>query len=524
MEEPREYVFSTQSPKQDRLFELTPRDRGYGLVLFLSAILFAAFGLCGGFQAGFTATALLCFGVCTAYLYPGRAHTGVYAPVCGLLACMLSGVFLLTSNGSVRFFSVLVMGLLAAVWFCALAERRPGTGDLGLLGTVCRSLFPGMCGKMPASMASLFAGKGRKKKGLGKALLGVVLALPVLVIVVPLLISSDAAFSGMAEALADNLGSAAKRIIVGLLLAPFLVSFCFALRKTEHQQTPDSNFRGVESTIVVSFLSVLSVCYLAYLFSQMAYFFSAFQGFLPQGYTFSVSEYARRGFFEMTVIAALNFAIVFGALLLSRKQNGKLSMPVRLLSLFISLFTLIIIATALSKMGLYIGSFGMTVLRITTSAFMVFLTVVFISLILRLFIPRVKVVQTALLAAGCVLLVLGCVNVNRVVASYNYDAYKSGALETVDVQTIAELGDEGVPYLVKLAEDRSVSVAIRSQAESELSALIREEYYHTRMENGKHTVYAQQRHISAYSIAAGQAYTALEQYIRNNPDRFVFAR
>ena len=45
----------------------------------------------------------------------------------------------------------------------------------------------------------------KKKRSIFQSFLGVLLAIPVLVVVVPLLMSSDAAFSGLAEKFCENI-------------------------------------------------------------------------------------------------------------------------------------------------------------------------------------------------------------------------------------------------------------------------------------------------------------------------------
>ena len=163
------------------------------------------------------------------------------------------------------------------------------------------------------------------------------------------------------------------------------------------------------------------------------------------------AEYARKGFFEMCVIAVINLGIVFLSMLLAQKQNGKACHSIKAITTFIAVFTLIIITTAISKMVLYIDAYGMTVLRITTSAFMLFLAIVFIAVILRVYLNKINIVKTALLAAGCVVLILGTMNVNAVCAEYNYKAYNAKKLDSIDIKALYELGDEGIPYIVKIA-------------------------------------------------------------------------
>ena len=212
-----------------------------------------------------------------------------------------------------------------------------------------------------------------------------------------------------------------------------------------------------------SFLTVLSLVYLAYLLSQGAYFFEGFRGLLPAGYT--PAMYARRGFFEMCTICVINLAFFFGAASVCRRREGRLPAFIRLLMCFLCLFSLTLVAISASKMVLYIRSFGMTRLRILTSAFMLVLAVGFICLILRLFRNGVPYLKVTLIAAAAVLLVLSFVNVDRIVASYNTAAYRSGALSGIDVKTISELSDAAVPSLLDLADDADPVVARLARAE-----------------------------------------------------------
>ena len=99
------------------------------------------------------------------------------------------------------------------------------------------------------------------------------------------------------------------KAVAGLIIAPFVVVYAVGLRKG-YQRFPAAarKIEGIDAVAVNTFLAVLSAVYLLYLFSQSAYFFSAFRGLLPEEFT--VAEYARRGFFEMSVIAVINFIVV----------------------------------------------------------------------------------------------------------------------------------------------------------------------------------------------------------------------
>ena len=250
---------------------------------------------------------------------------------------------------------------------------------------------------------------------------------------------------------------------------------------------------------------------------------------MPEGYQFTVAEYARRGFFEMSTIAAINLIIIFATQLLARQKGGKMHGLLRALCAFIAVFTLLIIATAVSKMVLYIELFGMTTLRITTTAFMVFLAIVFLSVIVRLFTPRVKVLKTAVVTAGVILAVLGLCNVDRVVVEYNYHAYQQGWLEEIDLSTIKDAGDEGVPFMLKLTEDEDPTVA--DNANTYMLGYFEDWIYYERElvffdEGDVYSGYWYKLGEKYYdewtewSLPRQRAYQALDQYVKENPAIF----
>lgn len=508
-----------------KLFVSSKNNNIYTLLFILASVLFSVFGVFGGFRIGFTVTIILFMALITAYLRKKENKFSLFGFFSAVLSVAVAFGFTVTSDSSVRFLSFLALVLLMFSYFSALADDRPEIGDLGLLTKIFAPILRMFFLMLYLSAVVFFKRDWEKKRSIFQSFLGVLLAIPVLVVVVPLLMSSDAAFSGLAEKFCENIGFTILKIVLGILFSWIVVAYCVSVEKSKLCETTESKFEGIDTVIVSSFLGMISVCYLAYLFSQLAYFFSAFSGFLPKDYSFTAAEYARRGFFEMSIIAAINFAMIFAALLLSPKKNGKISVVSRILCTFIGVFTLIIISTAVSKMVLYIDRFGMTRLRIGTSAFMLFLSVVFISLMLRLFIPRIRVIKTAFITAGIVLAVLSNLNVNSIIADYNYTAYMNKSLKNIDVETIYELGDEGVPYLVKLLNVKDSETA--ETAEYYLQkCVINGKYYELNSKNTEYsTVYKikdkKYDKISEFGISRNRAYNVLDKYIKENPEILI---
>lgn len=239
----------------------------------------------------------------------------------------------------------------------------------------------------------VLAGGGEKtsqKAGvrkLGAILCGFLLAIPVLLVVLPLLSSADNNFSrlltGFMDNFSENVLSFVLRAVFSLPVTAYLFGLaygCVHYRKTDRirreavRRTGD-RVRMVPDAAVYTALLTISVCYVLFMVLQGQYLFSAFAGIRPEMYTYS--EYARKGFFELCGVAAVNLAVLLAANLFT-KTDREYNRTLRWLNLLISVLTLLLIGTAASKMVLYISAYGLTIRRIQTMVFMGWLAVVFL--------------------------------------------------------------------------------------------------------------------------------------------------
>ena len=225
-------------------------------------------------------------------------------------------------------------------------------------------------------------------------------------------------------------------------------------------------------------------------------------------------------FFEMCMIAFINLSLVFLALLFTKKKEGAVSPWVKGITTFIGAFTLLIIATALSKMVLYIDTYGMTVLRITTSAFMVFTATLFISVILRIYCSKINIVKTALVSAGILMILLGTVNVNGLCAKYNYHRYVNNPSLGIDTQALYGLGDEGIPYLVALAQN---DPDYGREAMTYLSNAYLYDYFEDMKYKDTFTLEELKENrkwkaFGYFSIPKQRAYNSLYEFVEKNPN------
>lgn len=491
------------------------RDLVFAGILAVLCILAADFYFWGGLGLAATVVTALIFLTGASYLLKHRRKLTGYSIYCGLAYVIGAGAFLISDGGFLHFLLIHVLLALATVAMMEVMELRADRdSSFRNVGDFFRTLFGLTFGNIGAAFYGIFhredeTGETKSRK-MGAPLLGFACAIPVLLIVIPLLMSSDEAFDNMLGRISgDTVGELVLSTLLGLFAFLLIFSRLFALPKAEKREKAPSTFRGMASVTLCVALGMISFVYVLYLVSQLAYFFDAFSGLLPKG--FSVAEYARRGFFEMCIVCAINLALIFLAALLSRKEEGKTPLAIRLFSLFFCVFSLVLISTALSKMFLYIGSFGMTHKRILTSVFMLFLAVMFLAVGLRLFVPRVPYMKICLITASLLLIATCYVNVDSMIAEYNVTAYQNHKLDSIDMDTLAELdGDSAVPWLLELLEDEDR--AMRTEAAEQLQALFDEAYlvdWEWTGSSYEHSYRYQPLDWRAYNLAAAKAHQLL---------------
>lgn len=442
------------------------KDRGFAIAFLVASIIGVDFGVFGRFALGFSIACTVL--ILLACVYSARGNRvkpfGVYCAVC---AVTIGCTFAMYNSGFSKFLQVIAIFVLTAIMLLNFTDCCGLSDKSNHVGSVARLMFVTPFERIGATFGSLHlqSKNGEKRKRTG-ALIGVLCAIPVLLVIIPLLASSDAAFEGLLSKLSfDDLPRLIGAVILGSLLFMLLFSAVFAAAKKividDRYNVPNQNGssqKGIPAAGTCGFLGAISSVYVVYILSQISYFFGAFSRLLPENYT--VAEYARRGFFEMSVICAINLVLIGLSIKITRRdENGNTPRSTRMLCLFIALFSIAVDVTVCAKLALYMSNFGLTLLRVYTTVFSIMLAVIFVCVILRLVCRRFPAFKTCVAMIAALGVVVSIVDANTTVARYNYYAYTNGVLNEVDVDTIAEMGDAGVGFLVALLDDSNSEVA-----------------------------------------------------------------
>jgi hypothetical protein len=196
-------------------------------------------------------------------------------------------------------------------------------------------------------------------------------------------------------------------------------------------------------------LACLVLIYIVFFMAMGSYVFSAWHGTVPTAFTYA--EYARKGFVELCQVSFLNLVVLVVVYLFSARSATGRPRVLRVLAGLICALTCLLIATALSKMYLYVQAYGLTPLRLYSSWFMVVLLLVFL-LLLAWHVRSFNVARPLIVGVTVLVLALGLANTDGIIAQYNVERYMTGKTQTIDVNMLDDLFPAAAPALYELKE------------------------------------------------------------------------
>lgn len=458
-----QYIPAPPAVKPETGFSSGKRELGFAILTTIVSVLLVNAILLGGLQLGFGVLTIVSICATAVYLLrSGCRLTGYSGALLGL-SIVISASFARSDDGFVKFVMFCFLLLSTNLGLCLLAgqNRHNPAGILSLLDAFRAALMLGV-GKLGDSFRGLRAAYRQRSvsgKKQGAVLVGLLIAVPILVVLIFLLMRADAAFEGLVDLLPHvDLSEIYVSLMIGVPLACVLYTRGVALKQAGKEAPAQIAFKSMNPVTVNTVLWAVCGVYAVYLLSQLAYFVGGFAGILPAEYT--MAEYARRGFFEMAWLCAINLGLIALAVALSGEKTGATTKG---LCLFIGVVTLFFVVTASAKMLLYIDSYGLTRLRVLTEIIMVFLALTTIFVCVWLFIPKFAYMKAVLLMALALGAATAWADVDTVVAAYNVSAYRSGQMAAVDVDYLGSLSDGAIPYIAQLADDPNPDVAAQAR-------------------------------------------------------------
>lgn len=215
---------------------------------------------------------------------------------------------------------------------------------------------------------------------------------------------------------------------------------------TEKPQEKLKNFFSLGLTEVSVILGLMNLLFLSFVVIQIRYFFGGAQ-FVQQIAGMTYADYARRGFFELVWVAALVLPILLAVHYLLRKDNPRNEQVFRFLAGGQIVLLFVIMASAVSRMFLYQNEYGLTELRVYTTAFMFWLATVFVIFAATVLIGRrERFAFGAYLSALFVVVALQFINPDALIVKTNLSRMNEGKF--FDARYAASLSADAIPFLI----------------------------------------------------------------------------
>lgn len=381
-----------------------------------------------------------------------------------LLAAVLyifSFVFSITANSLIKgLTAVFLFGAGAYFVYSVAASKREVERFLPF--ALCKAVFEYPFSKFDrqgrVAMDSLSSSKAGSSAKL--IFLGLLLTVPLTVVVGALLISADDGLERMFTEIFDSVfRQDIATLIAQLLLAVPCSMYLFGMfysnsHRRDINMLDEQNctrklydIRLISNLVMYTAVTPICILYVMFFISQAGYFLSAFGHSLPEGFTYA--DYARRGFFELFAVSLINLGVICFISIFSKKAGREKPFALKLYNTMISVFTLILIATAISKMVMYIDEYGLTPLRVYTSWFMALLAVIFVLIIIKQLRFDMKLAKHISVAFTLMFAILCFSRPEALIAKYNIEMYNAGQLEELDVSMLEKMSDDGLLVAVK---------------------------------------------------------------------------
>jgi hypothetical protein len=219
--------------------------------------------------------------------------------------------------------------------------------------------------------------EGRLRHARG-VLLGVVVAVPLLVVFAALFASADRVFGNV---LTNVFAFDLERVVEHTFFIAFWAALVAGYLRWSLLGRPVNLSRAEAappSSIVplATVLGLLNLLFLLFVVVQLQYFFGG-AALIEETSGLTYATYARNGFFQLVAASALVLPVLLGADHLTRRATPAQTRTFRQLAGLMLALLVVIMASALGRMRLYVAAYGLTTDRLYATAFMIILLGVF---------------------------------------------------------------------------------------------------------------------------------------------------
>ena len=284
-------------------------------------------------------------------------------------------------------------------------------------------------------------------RGARAVILGVLLALPLLLVFGALFAAADAVFNNVVQnVVALNLGTVVSHVLFAGFWAVLVAGYFRGALLPREAAAAEDRTPALGIVPVGTALGLVNFLFLLFVVVQARYFFGGVATVeSTTGLTYAT--YARSGFFQLVWASVLVLPVLLGADWLVRRETPEHVRSFRYLAGLLLVQLGVVMVSALARMRLYVGAYGLSEIRLFATAGMLYLALLFgwfAATVLRG--RRVWFGSGGLVAALAVLGALHVANPDALIVRYNLA--RPASERPFDAAYAASLGADAVPVLV----------------------------------------------------------------------------
>ncbi|MFE2532784.1 DUF4173 domain-containing protein [Streptomyces sp. NPDC059371] len=293
---------------------------------------------------------------------------------------------------------------------------------------------------------------GGARRGVGVGLRAFVVSAVLLLVFGALFAGADAAFADLLSELVPDTSVTGGPVRVVLLLSGLVVALAVAhtaaapVRLDRVVVRPGRPRNRVEWALP---LIVLTVLFAAFNAVQLVVLFGGYDAVLKKT-GLSYAEYARQGFWQLLIVTLLTLLVVVFALRWAPRDGAGDGKLVRGVLGTLCALALVVVASAVRRMDMYVEAYGLTRLRISVLAGELWLGLVIV-LIMAAGVWGARWLPRAVAASAAVgVLAFGLMSPDSLIAESNVQRYEDTG--KFDILYARDLSADAVPALDKLEE------------------------------------------------------------------------
>ncbi|URJ48019.1 DUF4173 domain-containing protein [Paenibacillus polymyxa] len=429
---------------------------------------------------------------------------------------MLALTYALFNNPVLYVLNALAIPALISVHMVLLfGEKRHGWSEPGIIGQALSHWFYQNFRHIvtPFRMVKTVAlrnVKDERKRVLGKVMIGLLIALPLLFIIISLLASADGMFEKLLSGIPDWIGTLSFGSGMLRLIWTCFFTFCFfcylwgfvqpaprnTQRETQSWHGLDERTNGqtteydghssvmidrptvpyhepvaikFDPVITATVLIVMNLVYVVFVVLQFGYLFGAWEGALPEGTSYA--EYARRGFGELVMVTGINFVLMISVLKWTEFGSGIVQkMNSGLLYILVGCSG-VMLYSGYTRLVMYEEAYGYTYTRYLVHAFMIFLGLLLLIAAMRIHFRQLPLAKYYIVLALVAYVVVNYVGIDIRIAENNLERYRTTSV--IDKEYLSELSADAIPLLIDFSRKEHGSLDEFLQAR--LTSMTREE-------------------------------------------------